>query len=122
MWWTGLTDEEGLPFEGAANRDSGRVDFVWVSAQSEGEVDTEQHEDREGDDLEDETGDHDVDSRLCGARVVGGGSEAAAAALEDEREEIAADEDDGVCPGLDSRGAFSIHNDDAGEAEVDGGG
>lgn len=72
--------------------------------------------------MEDETGDHDVDSRLLGVWVVGGGSEAAAGTLEDERDEIAADKDEGVCPGLDSRGAFAIHDDDAGEAEVDGGG
>lgn len=101
--WTRLTDEKGLPFEGAADRDGGGVNLVGVSAQSECEVDTENHEDREGDDLGDETGDHDVDARLSGARVVvGGGGDAAAPALENEREEVARDEDEGVCPRLDS--------------------
>lgn len=117
----GLTDEESFPLEGAANGDGGGIDFVRVSAQSEGEVDAEGHEGREGDDLEDETGNHDVDARLLCVRVIGGGGEAAACALEDKREEVAADEEESIGPGLDSRGAFSIHDDDAGEAEVDGG-
>lgn len=42
--------------------------------------------------------------------------------MEDEREKVTADEDEGIGSGLDSRGTFSIHDDDTGEAEVDGGG
>lgn len=116
-----LTDEEGLPLEGAADGDGRGVNLVGVSAEAEGKVDAEQHEKCEGDDLEDETSNHDIDSDLSCVVVVGGGSKAATAALEDEREEVAADEDEGIGPGLDSRGAFSIHDDDAGEAEIDGG-
>lgn len=71
--------------------------------------------------MEDETGNHDVDAFLPCDGFIGGGGESAAGALEDKRQEVAADEDESVGPGLDSRGAFSIHDDDAGEAEVDGG-
>lgn len=117
----GLTDEEGLPFKGAADRDGGGVNLVGVSAQAEGKVDAEKHEECEGDDLEDETSNHDIDSDLLCVVVVSGSSEAATGALEDEREEVAADEDEGIGPGLDSRGAFSIHDDNTGEAEIDGG-
>ena len=89
----------------------------------DGEVGAEEHEDQEGEDLEGETGDHDVVARfgvLVG--VGGGGGHAAAEGLEDEREDVAGDEDARVREGFDA-GVFGAEgDDDAGEGEVDAGG
>lgn len=68
--------------------------------------------------MEDETGNHDVDTHLSAVCVLCDGGEGAASTLEDERQEVAGNEDEGVGPGLDSRGAFPIHDHDAGEAEI----
>ena len=58
-----------------------------------------------------------------GARVVfSRGGDAASGALEEQCQEVAADEDEGVRAGSNPGVLGTVDGDDAGEADVDGGG
>lgn len=78
-------------------------------------------EDDEGDDLEDQADQHEVLADVSGALGVGGGGDAAAGGLEKEADEIAGGEDDGVGARLEVGEVGAVDDDNAGEAQVDGG-
>lgn len=87
----------------------------------EDEVTPDAEEENHGDDLRDETSNHDLDTSVGVSLGVGSGSQVTTNGLEDEREEIAADEDDGVKLGLETRVLSTDCGDDTTEAEVDTG-
>lgn len=79
-------------------------------------------EESQADDLEDKTGDHDVDAGVCQRFGIGGVGDGTAHRLQNKGEDVAADEDDGVGPRLEAGEGSAVGDDDAGEGEVDGGG
>ena len=86
------------------------------------EIRTQDGKHGQADDLEAETCDHDVDTRLFGIVVIRCISQSAADSLQDKREDVAADEDDGVGARFEASQMFAVDEDDAREGEVDGGG
>ena len=82
----------------------------------DGEVGAKEHEDQEGEDLESQTGDHDMVARFGVLVGVGGcGGHAAAEGLEDEGEDVAGDKDARVREGFDAGVLGAEGDDDAGE-------
>lgn len=73
-------------------------------------------------DLRDETGDHDVNTKVVVFLCVGHAGDGAAGGLEDEGCKIAEDEGEGDGSCFENRKGFAIDGDDASEAEVDCGG
>lgn len=89
--------------------------------QPERELGTARGEEREREDLEAQAGNHDVDAHLVLGLGRGAGRDAATGGLQDEREQVAAAEDKGVCARAEARQVLAVDDDDAREAEVDGG-
>ncbi len=79
-------------------------------------------EESQTDDLEDKTGNHDVDAGVCQRFGIGGIGDGTADRLQNEGEDVAADEDDGVGPRLEAGEGSAVGDDYTGEGEVDGGG
>lgn len=83
------------------------------------EVTPDAEEKDHGNDLGDETSNHDLDTNVGVVLCVGRGSQVTTDSLENEREQIAADEDDGVELGLETRVLSANCGDDTSEAKVD---
>lgn len=115
-----LTEDKRLPFEGPSNCFRGWVDHVRASADSQSKIGAYYHEQGQGGDLCRQSSNHDVDTNLLGAVVFGGGSDASSGALEYEGEKVAGYEQDGVGSWFDARCFFSIHDNNSGEAKIDG--
>ena len=95
-----------------------------VAVGAVGEVAGEHDEDEHDDDLEGETGDHDVGAELEQVWVVGwgAGGHTAAEGLEGEGDDVAGDEEAGIGFGGDAGVGYAKSEDDALDAEVDAGG
>lgn len=78
-------------------------------------------EEDQGEDLEAQTGQHDVLADSEHVLVPRRRGDAASNGLEKQTDEVAGAEDDGVGTGLEPGQVGAVDNDDAGEAEVDGG-
>jgi hypothetical protein len=98
-------------------------ELVAATARAEHVLDEKVAEESEDNDLEDDSGNHQVCADVLQAGTgVCGRREATAGALEDEREEIAGDEDACVPDGLEARPRLAEADDDVLEREVDTGG
>ena len=122
-------DDEAAEGKGAMELVVLRVERVGAAVEldvavgAEGEVAGEQNEDEHDDDLEGETGDHDVGAQLEEVWIVEGRARghATSRGLQGECDDIAGDEDPWVQLGLDARVALAKGEDDASDAEVDAG-
>lgn len=79
-------------------------------------------EDGQGDDLEGQTGNHDVDALLRFGVGVGSVGQCSADGLQHEGKDVAADEDVGVGVGREAGLIGAVDGDDARQADVDAGG
>lgn len=78
-------------------------------------------EDKQGDDLEHDTRNHEIRSYVAETGVVAcAGCDASTGSLHHERDEIAGDEDPSVIAGFEDRALFAEGEDDVFEGEVDG--
>lgn len=91
-----------------------------VPVGSEEEVGSKGGEEEQGDDLPDDTGEHDVGADVLGGLGFGAGGETAAGALQDKGEDVAADEDPGVPARGETRVAGTEGQDEVFQGEVDG--
>lgn len=91
------------------------------SAQAVCKFQPQAHEDEQRDNLERDTGKHDGPSCIDSGVIAGCGCEPTAGALEDERDEVACDESDCVGARAETGYLLAVYDDDAGEAEVEGG-
>lgn len=89
---------------------------------SEREIGPKHHEQRHGEDLPHQAGDHDIFATDGSGMGSGCGCHASACALQDECEEIASDENVGVGARSQSGVLGAVDRDETGEAEIDGGG
>ena len=117
------TKEKSSPVSGIAERsEAGIVVLRTRTLDAEVKVRGERHEDDDRNDLPRQTSNHDIDTGLLARRAgVRGGSDPTTGTLENQREEVEDDERDGVCARLEARKALTIDDDDARQAEVDGG-
>jgi hypothetical protein len=89
------------------------------AASAEDKVGPEGKEERHGDDLEDETGDHDVDTIVRGLWCTSSGRHSTTRALEYEREQVTADKNVRIKLGLETRVFAASSEDDATQTKVD---
>lgn len=92
-----------------------------MATHGEDEIGTHEHEQEERHDLDGQARNHDIDARLLGAAIVERGGNGTSNGLQDQREEIEADEGDGIDGRAKARNVSAIDDDDAGQAQVDGG-
>ena len=99
------------------------VELVAMAVGAEGVFGDGKQENAEHDDLEDDTGNHEVGAQIKGGRTrVGGGSQTSTGSLEAERDDVAGDEDVGI-PGGPEPGPLLANVDDyVLEGEIDTGG
>lgn len=118
-----LTEHERAEHEALAQFRERRVQHVAVLAHAQPVLDAQSHEDGQRRHLRGQTGDHNVDAGLVEVRLVAirGRGNGAARGLQDQREQIAAHEDYGVGLRLDARDGGRVGDDQAAQADVDGG-
>lgn len=83
---------------------------------------TQSREEGQRDNLERQTGDHDVDAQLVAVGVVGGSCDSTPDGLEEDGDKVAAHKDTRDGPRLQEAQLDRVDGDDAPEAQVDGGG
>ena len=114
--------QEGLEDARVAQPLEVRVQPRRAAERAPGELGAEGGEEREREDLEGESCDHDVDAHLVLAGRVGARGDGAADGLQHQRDEVAGYEGEGVGAGTEAGEVFAVDDYDAGQAEVDGGG
>lgn len=81
-------------------------------------IQTQDHKQRETDNLVCQAGNHDVDACLLRALCVGGGRNRATSCLENKADNIARDERVGICFRLEACKVLAIDNNQPGETQV----
>ena len=61
-----------------------------------------------------------MDTHLVCLIGVCSGCDGSPSCLQEERDEVTSDEGNGICPWPETRVLFTVHNDDAGKAKIDG--
>lgn len=115
------TNKESLKLGGAAKRGVRRVQVQFVARHGQGEIGTHAHEQEQGNHLEGQAGNHDINARLLRVVIVGRRGNGTSGRLQNEGEDIETDEGDGINGRAEARNVSAIRDDDAGEADVDGG-
>ena len=118
-----LTPQKASPFGGVAKLEERGICDSFSLADAPGEICARDGKKDDTCDLPREACNHDVDAHLCLVFVVACccSCDAAPCTLQHESNEVADHEDERVCPGLKAGIAFAVCDDDAGEAQVDGG-
>lgn len=104
-----------------AERGVGRVESQSLAPRGESKVGTHGHEHEEREDLEGQAGNHNINACLLGAAAVIRRGDAPPGALQDQREDIETDEGYGIDGGAEARNLSTENDDDAGQADIDGG-
>ena len=97
------------------------VPRVFVAPHAESEVAGGDGEHDEGDDLECQTGQHDVLASVQEGSLLGRRCDTATASLQEQTDEVTGAEDDGIRAGFEPREVGAVDDDDSREAEVDSG-
>lgn len=87
----------------------------------EGEIGTHGHEQEQRHHLERQAGNHDIHARLLRVVFVARRRNGTSGRLQNQREDVETDEGDGIDGRTESRNGSAVDDDDAGQAEIDGG-